>query len=137
MSKRNAHTWKTGPLPSQTKAPLHWRNREDVFADVWKAEIVGMLERDAQGVLEATTIIAQLLRNRGDRFDSRHLIALHGLFAIGGLCMAPSAKSTSNNRLCPGRKVAVNFTGCTSLDIRIAGQILAHLLFQFILTFNK
>lgn len=37
----------------------------------------------------------------------------------------------------PGREAAVDFTDCTSLGVRIAGQVFAHLLFQFLLTFSR
>jgi hypothetical protein len=76
MSARSAHTWKAGALPSQTKRQRHWRTRVDVFADVWDAEVVPLLERDEAGVLEATTIIAELGRVHGQRFTDKHLRTL-------------------------------------------------------------
>src|SRR4051812_16281848 len=76
MSARSAHTWKAGPLPSQAKRPRHWRTREDVFADIWDSEVVPLLERDEDGVLEATTIIGELQRVHGSRFGDKHLRTL-------------------------------------------------------------
>ncbi len=35
---------------------------EDAFAVVWDAEVVPLLERDHEGILEATTIIGELRR---------------------------------------------------------------------------
>ena len=59
MSARSAHTWKAGP---RAKQPRHWRTRADAFATVWDAEVVPLLERDQEGILEATTIIGELRR---------------------------------------------------------------------------
>src|SRR6187402_603221 len=76
MSARSAHNWKEGPLPSQTKKQRHWRTRVDPFAGVWDAEIVPLLMRDEAGVLEGTTILEELGKRHGDRFDERHLRTL-------------------------------------------------------------
>lgn len=59
-----------------TKQPRHWRTREDVFAGVWDAEVVPLLERDAEGALEATTIMEELRRTHGRRFGDKHLRTL-------------------------------------------------------------
>lgn len=137
MSTRSAHTWKTGPLPSQSKAPRHWRTREDVFADVWDSEIVPLLERDEQGVLEATTIIAQLQHRHEERFDGRHLRTLQRRIRDWRALHGPEREVYFQQQAVPGREAAVDFTDCTSLGIRIGGQLFAHLLFQFILTYSK
>ena len=76
MSARSAHKWKAGPLPSHTKKPRHWRTRVDPFASVWEADVVPLLERDEAGVLDAKTILEDLARRHGDRFDERHLRTL-------------------------------------------------------------
>jgi hypothetical protein len=34
MSERTARTWKDGLLPSEKKAPRHWRTRPDPFGGV-------------------------------------------------------------------------------------------------------
>ena len=46
-------TWKEGPLPSETKEPRDWRTRPDPFAEVWEDEVVPLLERDEERILEA------------------------------------------------------------------------------------
>lgn len=137
MSTRSAYSWKTGPLPSQSRAPRHWRTREDVFADVWESEIVPLLQQDDQGVLEATTIIAQLQRSHESRFDGRHLRTLQRRIRDWRALHGPEREVYFQQQAVPGREAAVDFTDCTSLGIRIAGQLFAHLLFQLILTFSK
>ncbi len=76
VSARSAHNWKTGPLPSQTKQQRHWRTRADAFEGVWGTDIVPLLERDEAGILEATTILDELVRRHGDRFSESHLRTL-------------------------------------------------------------
>ena len=137
MSARSAHTWKTGPLPSQTKSPRHWRTRQDVFAEVWDTDIVPLLERDTQGVLEATTVIAELRRAHESRFDGRHLRTLQRRIRDWRALRGPEREVYFEQKHVPGREAAVDFTDCSSLGVSIAGQFFAHLLFQFILTYSR
>src|SRR6478609_530434 len=137
MSARSAHTWKAGPLPSQAKKPRHWRTREDVFAGVWESDVVPLLERDQDGVLEATTIIAELRRVHGKRFADKHLRTLQRRLRDWRELHGPEREVFFEQEHAPGREAAIDFTNCTSLGVRIAGQLFAHLLFQFLLTFSR
>ena len=137
MSARSAHTWKAGPLPSQAKKPRHWRTREDVFAGVWESDVVPLLERDQDGVLEATTIIAELRRVHGKRFADKHLRTLQRRLRDWRALHGPEREVFFEQEHAPGREAAIDFTDCTSLGVRIAGQLFAHLLFQFLLTFSR
>jgi hypothetical protein len=137
MSARSAHTWKAGALPSQTKKPRHWRTREDAFASVWESDVVPLLERDQDGVLEATTIIGELRRVHGQRFTTKHLRTLQRRIRDWRALHGPEREVFFQQEHVPGREAAVDFTDCTSLGVRIAGQLFAHLLFQFLLTFSR
>ena len=137
MSARSAHTWKAGPLPSQAKKPRHWRTREDVFASIWDAEVVPLLQRDQDGILEATTIIEELRRTHGQRFTDKHLRTLQRRVRDWRAMHGPEREVFFEQEHVPGREAAVDFTDCTSLGVRIAGQVFAHLLFQFLLTFSR
>ncbi len=137
MSARSAHTWKAGPLPSQAKKPRHWRTREDAFASVWESDVVPLLERDQEGVLEATTIIGELRRVHGQRFTAKHLRTLQRRIRDWRALQGPEREVFFQQEHVPGREAAVDFTDCASLGVRIAGQLFAHLLFQFLLTFSR
>ncbi len=137
MSARSAHSWKTGALPSQAKQARHWRTREDVFAGVWESDVVPLLERDQDGVLEATTIIGELRRVHGQRFTDKHLRTLQRRLRDWRALHGPEREVYFEQEHLPGREAAVDFTDCSSLGIRIAGQLFAHLLFQFLLTFSR
>ena len=60
MCERSARRWKEGLVPSEAKKPRHWRTRADAFAEVWEDELVPLLEKDAERVLEARTLLGQL-----------------------------------------------------------------------------
>lgn len=137
MSARSAHTWKTGPLPSQTKKPRHWRTRPDVFDGVWDTDIVPLLERDEGGVLEATTILDELGRRYGDRFSEHHLRTLQRRVRDFRALHGPDKEVFFEQQHPPGREGAIDFTNCTSLGVTIAGELFVHLLFQFVLSFSK
>jgi hypothetical protein len=137
MSARSAHTWKAGALPSQAKRPRHWRTREDVFAEVWDTEVVPLLKRDEHGVLEATTIIAELRRTHGQQFSDKHLRTLQRRVRDWRALHGPEQEVFFEQQHVPGREGAIDFTDCTSLGVHIAGQLFAHLLFQFLLTFSR
>lgn len=137
MSARSAHNWKTGPLPSQTKKSRHWRTRVDPFDRVWEADIVPLLERDDAGALEATTILGELGRRHGERFDERHLRTLQRRVRDWRALHGPGKEVFFEQEHVPGREAAIDFTDCSSLRVSIAGQFFAHLLFQFILSFSK
>ena len=68
MSERTARKWQSGPLPSTTRQPRRWRTRRDPFEGVWEGEVVPLLERDDEGVLDATTVLATLRERHGDGF---------------------------------------------------------------------
>jgi len=125
MSARSTHTWKSGALPSQAKRPRHWRTRADVFAGVWEAEVVPLLERDAEGVLEATTIIEELRRTHGPRFGDKHLRTLQRRVREWRALRGPEREVFFEQEHVPGREAAIDFTERTSLGVRVAGQALA------------
>lgn len=137
MSTRSAHNWKTGALPSQTKRERHWRTRPDAFKDVWKADVVPLLERDEDGVLEATTILAELQRRHGERFGEPLLRTLQRRVHEWRALHGPSKEVFFEQQHVAGREAAFDFTDCGELGVTIAGEPFAHLLFQFILSYSK
>jgi hypothetical protein len=64
MSVRSACKWERGLLPSQRGKPHTWRTRGDPFAAVFDGEVAPLLAADRNGVLEATTTLAELNRRR-------------------------------------------------------------------------
>jgi hypothetical protein len=137
MSPRSAHTWKTGALPSQTKRERHWRTRPDVFKEVWDTDVVPLLERDQDGELEATTILAELQRVHGDRFGEPLLRTLQRRVHEWRAHQGPTKEVFFEQQHVPGREAAFDFTDCAELKVTIGGEPFAHLLFQLILSYSK
>jgi hypothetical protein len=137
MSERSAYAWKQGSLPSETTGPRTWRTRPDPFASVWDAEVVPLLEADTGGVLEATTILAELRRRHGDGYGAGRLRTLQRRVHEWRALHGPSKEVMFEQRHVPGREGAFDFTDASELGITVAGQVFAHLLFQFVLSFSK
>jgi hypothetical protein len=137
MSVRSARQWQRGGLPSESKAPRHWRTRKDPFAGVWDSEIVPLLESDQDGALQATTILEFLDERYPGRFIPAQLRTLQRRIRDWRALYGPDKEVYFEQVHPPGREGAVDFTHATRLGVTIRGQLLRHLLFLFRLSFSK
>jgi hypothetical protein len=137
MSERSAYAWKQGALPSDTKSARAWRTRPDPFDDVWDAELVPLLKADEHGVLEATTLIADLQKHHGNRYGLGQLRTLQRRVHEWRALHGPGKEVMFEQRHQAGREGAFDYTDCAELGVTIAGQVFEHLLFQFVLSFSK
>lgn len=96
-----------------------------------------LLERDEEGILEATTIIGELRRKHGQAFTDKHLRTLQRRVRDWRALQGPEREVFFEQEHLPGREAAIDFTDCSSLGVRIAGELFAHLLFQFLITFSR
>ena len=127
-----------GASASQAEAARwHWRHSGATFATVWDAEVVPLLERDLEGILEATTIIGELRRKHGQGFTDKHLRTLQRRVRDWRALQGPEREVFFEQEHLPGREAAIDFTDCSALGVRIAGELFAHLLFQFLMTFSR
>ena len=136
MSVRSARKWQRGSLPSETKRARSWRTRVDPFAAVWQSEVVPLLESDAEGVLQATTIFDVLEQHQAGRFGAGHLRLLQRRVRDWRALHGPEKEVYFEQSHVPGREGAFDFTHATDLNVTIAGRLLRHLLFQFVLSFS-
>lgn len=137
MSERSAYSWKQGALPSETKEPRTWRTRPDPFAAVWQPEVVPLLVADEHGTLEATTVLAELRRLHGNgAYGEAQLRTLQRRMHEWRALHGPGKEVMFEQVHEPGREGAFDFTDATELAVTIAGQLFAHLLFQFVLSFS-
>jgi len=137
MSERAARRWQRGAVPSETKQARSWRTRKDPFEGVWDADVVPLLRADEQSVLEATTIIAELQRRHGGAYGPGQLRTLQRRMQEWRALHGPGKAVYFEQRPVAGREGAFDFTDASELGVTIAGQVFAHLLFQFVLTFSK
>lgn len=134
MSVRTARTWARGPLPSAGQPPRSWRTRPDPLAPVWEQEIVPLLDADRDGILEATTVLAVVAERHGTRYGPSQLRTLQRRVRDWRALHGPGQEVYFEQVHPPGREAAVDFTHATALGVTIAGTVLRHLLFQFVLS---
>ena len=134
MSVRAARSWADGPLPSASKATRSWRTRSDPFVEVWDAELVPLLARDEDRILEATTLLDVLIGRWPERFQLGHLRTLQRRVRDWRALHGPPKEVFFEQTHVPGREAAVDFTHATELGVTIAGELLRHLLFEFVLS---
>ncbi len=115
MSERSAHTWKQGPLPSETKEPRSWRTRLDPFASIWDSEVVPLLAADTSNALEATTVIDELRRQHGDAYGPGQLRTLQRRMQEWRALHGPGHEVMFEQKHEAGRVGAFDFTDATEL----------------------
>jgi hypothetical protein len=136
MSVRSARKWEHGLYPSQRRKPHTWRTREDPFAELFDTEVAALLVEDRNGVLEATTILAELNRRHPGRFGAGQLRTLQRRVRQWRGLNGPEKEVFFPQEHPPGREAAYDFTNCTELGITICGAPFDHLLFELVLSFS-
>ncbi len=137
MSVPTARKWASGALPLQEQGSRHWRTRVDPFAGVWEQEIVALLERDVDGVLEGTTIFEELDRRYPGRFAPGQLRTLQRRIRDWRALYGPDKEVFFEQVHEPGREAAGDFTHCDELGVTVQGEPLDHLLFELTLSYSK
>jgi len=137
MSVRTARQWERGPLPSEAKpAARHWRTRPDPFEEVWESELVPLLRRDAERVLQATTLLEWLEERHPGRFVAGQLRTLQRRVREWRALYGPDREVYFEQQAVPGREAQLDFTHAKSLGVTIAGEPFDHLLFELVLRFS-
>jgi len=136
MSVRSARKWERGLYPSQRGKPHTWRTRGDPFAEVFDGEVAPLLAADRNGVLEATTILAELNRRHPGGFGAGHLRTLQRRVRQWRGLNGPEKEVFFPQEHPPGREAAYDFTNCAELGITICGAPFDHLLFELVLSFS-
>ncbi|HZQ64000.1 MAG TPA: IS21 family transposase [Gaiellaceae bacterium] len=137
MSVRTARKWEKGPFPSACKPRRSWRTRRDPFAGDWEAELVPLLESDQAGALESTTLLELLVERHPDRYTAQHLRTLQRRLRDWRALHGPDKEVFFEQVAVPGREGAIDFTHATELGVTIAGELLRHLLFEFVLRWSR
>lgn len=133
MSERTARKYEQGPLPSEMKERRGWRTRTDPFEDVWSSDIVPMLLADEEGKLLGKTIFEELCRTRPGVFQYGQLRTLQRRIRQWRAESGPQREVYFQQKHEAGRMASMDFTHGEELEITIAGEAFAHLLFDFVL----
>jgi hypothetical protein len=137
MSVRTARKWEaSGALPSASKPLRSWRTRPDPFVGVWDEEIVPLLLRDTERILQATTLLDLLEARYPGRFDAAQLRTLQRRMRDWRAVQGPDREVYFEQVHPPGREAQLDFTHGAELGVQIAGAPFEHLLFEFVLSFS-
>lgn len=136
MSVRSARKWEEGAMPSETKKARSWRTRADPFATVWESEVVPLLKTDEKGVLEAKTVLEVLGVSHPGRFEAKQARTLQRRMRDWRALYGPEKEVFFPQEHVAGREAAMDFTDCRELEVTVRGVLLAHLLFDFVLSFS-
>jgi hypothetical protein len=117
-------------MPSERLTGRTWRTRPDPFAEVWEADLVPLLERDEEGVLEATTLLDELQERYPGRYADGQLRTLQRRLRDWRALYGPPKEVFFPQEHPPGREAALDFSHAKSLGVTIAGEPFPHLLFQ-------
>jgi hypothetical protein len=137
MSERSVRTWREGALPSEGKQVRTWRTRKDPFDDVWLSKVVPLLVDDKKRILEATTILEALNKEREEgesKFDGGQVRTLQRRMRDWRALHGPEQEVFFQQEHPPGRECALDFTNCNELGVTVEGEAFPHLLFELVLS---
>jgi len=136
MSLRTAREWDTGPVPTATKQPRDWRTRPDPFAAVWPTDVEPLLRSDVRGILEAKVVLEVLRLRYPEAFHAGQARTLQRRFRDWRARHGVEPEVFFQQVAVPGREAAIDFTHATDLGVTVAGELLSHLLFEFVLSYS-
>ncbi len=135
MDEKTARKWRRkGQLPSECPVAHTWKTRPDPFVDVWE-EIATRLE--AHPGLQAKTLFEDLQRRFPGQFADGQLRTLQRRIKHWRVTEGPDQEVFFAQEHHPGVTGASDFTHMSNLDVTIAGQPFAHLLYHFVLTYSN
>lgn len=135
MSVRTARDYlKRGGRMKQKKR-RDYRTRVDPFDEVW-SEICTLLEGDSG--FEAKTIFEWLDQRYPGRFTAGQLRTLQRRVRDWRILEGPERKEVIfPQNILPGKQSQSDYTHCTELEIRIAGESFPHMVFHFMLPYSR
>ena len=126
FSERTGRRVEDAPvLPSQQDRTRRYRTRRDPFVEVWRSELVPMLQ--AMPSLRATTLLEELQR----RYPDRLLRSLQRRVAHWRVTEGPERELIFRQEHPPGRQALSDFTDGGGLGVTLAGAPFPHLLYHF------
>ena len=122
-----------GP-PRRRRRRTRGERGSDPFAEVWP-EIEALLKQD--GGLQAKTVWEELNRRDAGRFSAGQLRTLQRRFLAWRVKSGPDCEVFFPQTHVPGEQGQSDFTDMRELEVVIAGEPFAHLLYHFVLTYSN
>lgn len=130
MDPKTARKWETGPMPSDPRLPRTWKTRVSGLEPLWDSQVVPLLRRDTEDLLQATTILEHLKIAAPEKVDDSLLRTLQRRMRDWRALHGHEKEVYFEQEHPPGREVQVDFTDCTRLGVTIQGTPLQHKLFE-------
>ena len=135
MSERTARKYRSmEQLPSETRMPRAYRTRQDPLESVWPSIEERLVESPG---LQAKTLLEWLCREHPDDFDQSHLRTLQRRIKQWRGSSGPAKEVYFSQVHHPGDLSASDFSDMSGLDVTIAGQHYAHMVYHFVLTYSN
>jgi len=135
FSERTGRRIGTDPvLPSQRDRTRRYRTRQDPFAEVWRDELVPMLQ--AMPSLRTTTLLEELQQHHPGRYPDRLLRSLQRRVAHWRATEGPERELIFRQEHPPGLQALSDFTDGGGLGVTLDGEPFAHLLYHFWLAYG-
>jgi len=135
FSERTGRRIGTDPvLPSQRDRTRRYRTRRDPFAEVWREELVPMLQ--AMPSLRATTLLEELQQHHPGRYPDRLLRSLQRRVAHWRATEGPERELIFRQEHPPGLQALSDFTDGSGLGVMLGGEPFVHLLYHFWLAYS-
>jgi hypothetical protein len=135
MSERTARKYRRlGSVPSKVKCAHDWRTRPDPFETVW-GEVQVLLEGDPG--LQAKAVFEELCARYPQRFEPGQLRTLQRRFRTWRAHAGEAREVFFPQIHVPGEQGQSDFTDMRKLQISVAGEPFAHLLYHFVLTYSN
>ncbi|MBS0305406.1 MAG: IS21 family transposase [Proteobacteria bacterium] len=131
ISERSARRIdKSQTLPSQ-RGRRSWRTRQDPLADIWDAEVVPLLQADAQ--LNAVTLLEEMQRRYPGEYGADVLRTLQRRVRQWRAVHGAEREVYFAQEHPPGRLGLSDFTVADDLGVQVDGAAFDHRLYQFAL----
>ena len=134
ISESSGRRIERGRTPVGQRPIRQYRTRTDPFQEVWRSDVVPILERAP--LIRATTVLEELQRQYPERFPDRLLRTLQRHVAHWRATEGPERELIFRQEHPPGRQALSDFTHADSFTVTLAGRPFAHMLYHFWMAFS-
>ncbi len=135
MSERTARKYRSmDQLPSETRTARNYRTRQDPLESIWPSIEEQLLESPG---LQAKTLLEWLCREHPGVYDQSHLRTLQRRIKQWRGSAGPAKEVFFSQVHHAGDLSASDFSDMSGLDVTIAGQHHAHMVYHFVLTYSN
>jgi hypothetical protein len=136
FSERTARRFDADPTPPSKRKILHGRTVADPLEAYWETDLLPLLEKDS--ALQAVTLLRHLQSEHPLAFpDDRIRRTLERRVRQWRALNGPECDIIFRQTPEPGYMAQSDFTHAGELEVTIAGQPFAHLLYHFVMVYSR